>query len=167
MPDSTAVHHDAEGPVVVDDGVPLDTVRHALGAGRWISRARQVPGWALFVTTDERHAVTVAAAGVPVVVADDPSTLLESLRALDDGAFVTPREAELLAWINAIRAEEERNQTDRRRHADERVEALQAHITTLTAAIAAIEASGAWRLARRLSSLKGRAERLVRPGRRG
>ena len=173
MDDSNADVHDPDGPVVVDLGIPLGVVRGALGAARWISRPGAFRTCALLVTHDAERARHAADRGIPVLIATDERTLAQQLRAFDDGALISTREAEALAWVEAIRSEEERNQRERARLADERVEALQARVDeleayagSLSAHVAAIEASRSWAVARRLTGGKERLLRLVAPWRR-
>ncbi len=160
--------HDPAGPVVVAPDVSMALVRDALGAGRWLARPDGVSAWAVLVTRDESLARRGREAGVPVITAEDDATLAARLRAFGDGALITTREAELLAWIEAIRAEEERNQRDNERHVDERIELLQARVDELTAYadsldthLEAIEATRAWRVVRRLSAWKSAAMKFV------
>lgn len=173
--------HDPAGPVVVAPEVPMAVVRDALGAGCRLARPEGVSACALIVTRDKVIARRGRAAGIPVITADDEAALVARLQAFGDGALITTREAELLAWIDAIRAEEERNQRDHERHVDERVEVLQARVDELTAYadhlnaytenlnahLAAVEETRAWRTARRLSAWKCAAVRLIRGHRRG
>ena len=165
---------DPAGPVVVAPEVSMAVVRDALGTGCRLARPDEAPAWSLLVTHDEALAHRALAAGIPVVTADDEATLIVRLRAFGDGAIVTTREAELLAWIEAIRTEEERNQRDTKRHVDERLEVLQARVDDLTAYadnlsahLTAIEATRAWRAVRRLSAWKSAAAHLMRGRRRG
>ena len=164
--------HEPDGPVVVSADVPMALVRDSLGAGRRLARPDAASGWALLVTRDDVLADSARADGIPVVSASDDATLIAQLHAFDDGALITPREAELLAWIEAIRREEERNQRDHEQHVDQRLELLQARVDELTvytdnlnAHLAAVEGTRAWRVATRLGTWKNAVLRLL-PGRR-
>ena len=181
LKEAVVATHDPAGPVVVAPEVPLAVVRDALGTGCRLARPDGALAWSLLVAHDKALAHRALAAGIPVVTADDEATLIARLRAFGDGALITTREAELLAWIDAIRAEEERNQRDHEQHVDERIEVLQARVDELTAYadhlnaytenlnahLAAVEATRAWRTARRLSAWKCAAVRLIRGHRRG
>lgn len=166
MGDFSAVAHDPDGPVVVDTGIPLGVVRSALGAGRWIARPGAYQTCALLVIQDADQARLAHDRGLPVVLSGDEQTLVEELRAFDDGALISTREGEALAWIELIRAEEERNQRSRASAADERVELLQARVDELETHLAAIEASRSWVLTRKLVVAKERLTALVTPWRR-
>jgi len=167
MGDCSGAHHDPDGPVVVADDVPLAVVRRALGPGTWLQRPGAIAGWRVLITRDRPLADDASAQGIPVVVAsDDAAALGAQLRSFEDGRLITTAEAEALAWIEAIRAEEERNQRDARRRADARVEELQAQVDHLEAHITAIEASRSWALARRLVRAKDATRRVLTPWRR-
>lgn len=166
MSDSSGVHHDPDGPVVVMEDVPLALVRRAVGSGRWISRPGAARGWAAVVARSQADIAEAASVGVPAFATDDDASLVHLLQAFDDGVLITPREAELLSWIDAIRAEEARVQADSRLRVDQRVEALQSRIDQLEGHLRAIEESRAWHLSRRLVSAKARMLRALMLGRR-
>ena len=157
--------YDPDGPVVVAHDVALTLVRHALGSGRQLARPDSASGWAVLVTRGDPVAEIAIARGIPVVSADDDAALVVGLQAFDDGALVSTREAELLSWIEAIRAEEERNQRDSERHVDDRIAFLQAQVDELIAHRAALEKMRVWRAARRLHAWSAAVRRVI-PGRR-
>lgn len=172
MGDRNGAFHDPDGPVVVGRDVPLDPVRGALGANRWLERPGGHSGVALFVGRDADAADALALLGVPAVVIVDTAdevvqgqpaqrvhapALGEWLKAFDDGVLVSSREAEALSWVDAIRTEEERVQREGDRKAAAQLEEMAGHV-------AAIEASRSYRLARRLVAARERAARLVRRG---
>lgn len=154
------------------EDVPLATVRGALGGGRWIARPGGVQGWAALVGRDNARPAGVSD-DVPLIAHDDDAVLQAMLRAFGDGALISTHEGEALAWIEAIRAEEVRNQADATQRVDARVEELQARIdeleayaSDLNAHVAAIEGSRAWHLSRRLVAMKARVVRVLTLGRR-
>lgn len=168
MADSSEIAFDPDGPVVVMADVSLSVVRAALGGSRWIARPEGVTRWAAAVAAAPASLPPLPA-NVPVFVNADEVVLAEQLRAFDDGALISSREAEALAWIAAIRTEEERNHLDARRHADERVEVLQERVDELTARalaldahIAGIEESRAWAIARRITGARAAIRSLPR-----
>ncbi len=169
MADRNGAFHDPDGPVVAALGIPLGDVRRALATGRWVERPGEHNGMALFLTRDVKAADAMAARGVPAaalvdspVGADDHAAprvagraLGEWLKAFDDGTNITAREADALAWVSAIRAEEERTHAEGARVASEQLERVQAQLD-------AIEASGAYRLSRRMVAARERLRRLAR-----
>ena len=54
---------------------------------------------ALLVTHDADRARHAADRGIPVLIGADERTLAQQLRAFDDGALISTREAEALAWM--------------------------------------------------------------------
>ncbi len=180
---SAAAFHDPLGPVSVVGDVDLDCVRSALGPGCWIGPGSTQAGLSLVVTTRAALAATMADRGIPAVCVGsgdagaapvvDPASLDAWLRAFADGAVVSGQEAEYRAWLDAVRAEEEREQQHAREVEAEAIRAAEvaeaetrAQLDRMTAHIAAMEGSTSWKVARRLSGAKGAARNLARrPGR--
>lgn len=167
------VHHDPRGPVSVVGDIPLDRVRDALGPGCWIEQGSTRSGLALVITTRADLADAMVAAGVPSVVvgssspAEAPAVDMDALgawlQAFADGALLSGREADALAWMAAVRAEEERQQERARRERIAAEDATTAQLDRMAAHIAAMEASTSWRVARQMSAAKAAAVRRVRP----
>lgn len=169
MGDCNGAYPDPDGPVVVALGVPLGDVRRFLAVGRRVERPGGHAGMALFVTRSVEEADDMAACGVPAVAVVEPGgrmpagaaigvgahALGEWLKAFDDGVPITAREADALAWVNAIRAEEQRTQAEGARAASEQLERVQAQLD-------AVEGSRAYRLSRRMVATKDRLRALVR-----
>lgn len=173
------VHHDPLGPVSVVGDIPMADLRDALGPGAWLERCSIRKGLSLMVTTRADLALATTMAHVPCVyVGDDavpgvesvqPGSLGAWLRAFSDGGTVSGREAEVLRWMDAVRAEEEREQARAaemavrgQREAEAAEAATRAQLDRMNAHIAAMEASRAWRVGRRISAAKASLSRLVR-----
>lgn len=171
MGDCNGAYPDPDGPVVVALGVPLGDVRRFLARGRVVERPGDHSGMALFVTRSADEADEMARCGVPAVAVIEqgaqaspgPATRVDALalgewlKAFDDGAPISAREAEALTWVTAIRAEEERTQAEGARVASEQLERVQAQLD-------AVEGSRAYRLSRRMLATKDRLRSLVRRG---
>lgn len=176
---TTAPFHDPLGPVSVVGSVDLDAVREALGPGRWIDPGSTHAGLALVVTTRAELAAAMADRGIPSAFVGDgdagdaavvaPASLGAWLGAFADGSMVTGLEADCRAWLDAVRAEEEREQERAREveaaavRAGEIAEAeTRAQLDRMVAHIAAIEGSTSWKVARRISDAKVAVRKLAR-----
>lgn len=172
---------DPAGPVVVHGAMSLDRVKAALGSDAWVVALGSEPVASLLVTDDVDLAIAAACERLPaaLVIADgsrnptaefaviSDEALPAWLKARGDGEFVQGSAAGLEYWIDAIRAEELRNQEDARRINREAEAASRRQLDELTAHITAIESSRSWRVARRLVAARDAFHRLLHPRRPG